>query len=171
MEIKTERLTLRPLDKSDLNTTHEYASCPENGMFIEFLPNKTLEDTADFLQWVSSQWQSEGQKAYEFAVLLDGKHIGAASINLAQDGTASVGWIIHKDYWGKGYATEAAKEVLNFALETLGIKKVIATCDYRNIASIKVMEKIGMKFDNGDMLRSYKDGEKDVQELMYSIQI
>ncbi|MCL2575803.1 MAG: GNAT family N-acetyltransferase [Defluviitaleaceae bacterium] len=168
-KIVSERLALRPLKESDLETTHKYASCPENSEFIEFLPNETLEDTATFLAWASSQWESDNQKAYEFAILLDDKHIGATSANIEDGGVVSIGWIVRKDHWGKGYATEAAKAVLSFAFDVLDAEKVIATCDYRNAASIKVMEKIGLTFENGDRLRSYKNGKKDVQELLYSI--
>jgi len=168
MIIQTKRLTLRPLGEGDLHTAHAYAGCPENGLFIEFLPNETLEDTANFLRWAESQWKSGEQKCFEFAIIFEDVHIGAASANLEGDKTASIGWIIRKDHWGKGFATEAAEAVLGFAFEELGMKKVVATCDYRNTPSIKVMEKIGMTLENGGGLRNYKDGGKDVQELMYS---
>ena len=51
-----------------------------------------------------------------------------------------------KDYWKKGYSTEAALNVLNFGLKRLKLKKIIAVSDPNNIASIKVIEKIGFKY-------------------------
>jgi len=157
--------------ESDLHTTHAYANCPENGAFIEFLPNETLEDTGDFLRWAAAQWEKDDQKCFEFAIIADEGHIGAASVNIEDDraATASMGWIVHKDFWGKGYATEAAKAVLGFAFDTLSMQKVVATCDYRNTPSKKVMEKIGMSLESSDSVRNYKDGDKNVQELTFSI--
>ena len=168
MEIKTRHLVLRPLAEGDLHTTHAYASDPENGMFIEFLPNDTLEDTANFLRWAAGQWLSDTQTAYEFAITLDGAHIGAVSVNLDGD-VASLGWIIHKAHWGKGYATEAAIAIRDFALDKLGAAKIVATCDYRNTTSVAIMKKIGMTLECASNVRNYKDGERDVQELRYAL--
>ena len=56
-EIKTARLTLRPLDISDVSTVHEYASDPANTKYMMFLPNDTVEETMDFLMRVTREWQ------------------------------------------------------------------------------------------------------------------
>ena len=56
-----------------------------------------------------------------------------------------LGWVIHPDMQGRGYATEAALELLRIAFADLGLHRVIAECDPRNTASIRVMDKLGMR--------------------------
>ena len=79
-----------------------------------------------------------------------------------------IGWIISRNYHGRGYVAEAAKAVLDFAFSHLNVKRVIATCDYRNTVSIKIMEKIELSLERSDGVRKLKNGE-EAQELMYSL--
>lgn len=58
---------------------------------------------------------------------------------------AEIGWMVHKGYRGKGYASEAADALVNFGFSTLGFHRIIATCDPRNDPSIRIMEKLGMR--------------------------
>lgn len=62
-----------------------------------------------------------------------------------------LGWILNKNYWRKGYGTEAAMAVKDFAINDLRVFALIAHCDYRNSASRNIMEKIGLRLikDNG----------------------
>ena len=73
------------------------------------------------------------------------------------DGQAEVeiGYRLARSAWGQGYATEAAKAVRDFAFTTLEIKRLIAMIDPSNIASIRVAEKIGMKYEKDVMLEGY----------------
>ena len=170
MTIKTARLVLRPLGLQDLDTTHEYASDPLNTKYMLHLPNKTKDDTAQFLKNVEKMWEQSMPRYYEFAVMLNGQHIGATSVVLNESRqTGWMGWVINKAYWGKGYATEAAKAVLKFAVNELGVEKIGATCDYRNESSVKVMKKIGLKLECSDGMRRYEDSDEDIQELVYFI--
>jgi RimJ/RimL family protein N-acetyltransferase len=62
-----------------------------------------------------------------------------------------VGWAIHPDEWGKGYATEAARQVMDWGFRELDIHRIVAFCHASNSASVRVMEKLGMHQDG--MLR------------------
>ena len=66
-----------------------------------------------------------------------------------------VGYRLARSAWGKGYATEAARAVRDFAFATLGIKRLIALIDSSNIASIRVAEKIGMHYEKDVMFEGY----------------
>jgi ribosomal-protein-alanine N-acetyltransferase len=66
-----------------------------------------------------------------------------------------IGYRLIQSAWGMGYATEAAKAVRDFAFTTLGIKRLIAIIDPSNFASIRVAEKIGMKYEKEVMLEGY----------------
>ena len=169
MTINTVRLVLRPFQPGDLSTMHAYASDPENTEYMLYLPNRSIEGTERFLRMAIAEWEKDKPQFYEFAIVLDGKHIGAVSAALDESGQESeLGWILHKDYWGKGYASEAAKAIMDFAFEELKVKKVVAHCDYRNVASIRIIEKIGMTLERDDLTRRNKSDDEDVQELMYS---
>jgi len=171
MIIKTERLELRPFEMNDLDSTHAYASDHANTEYMLHLPNRSKDGSERFLRWAIAEWGKDEQRAYEFAIIFDEKHIGAVSISLNESGReGEIGWIIHRSYQGIGFATEAARSIVDFAFGKLDVEKIVAHCDYRNTASIRIMEKIGMTLERDDLTRRYKNGDEDIQELMYSIQ-
>ena len=169
IELKTNRLILRPLDIEDLNTVHAYASDIENTKYMIHLPNDIIEQTSQFLTNVTHEWQKDEPIFYEFAITLDGIQIGAVSVYLNEQRTeGELGWIINKNYWGKGYATEAAMAVKDFAINELKVSVIVAHCDYRNIASCKIMEKIGLVLVSDNCVRQYPKTAETSRELMYS---
>lgn len=171
-EIKTARLLLRPLNFADLNTAHEYASDVDTTRFMMRLPNKTLEDTAKFLTDVTKEWEKDEPAFYEFAVTLNGLQIGAVSVYLdEQRETGEMGWILNKKYHKMGYATEAANAVKDFALNVLRLKKIIAQCDYRNEPSRRLMERIGLKLESDNGVRTYAKNNETARELTFSVTV
>ncbi|MBU2926574.1 GNAT family N-acetyltransferase [Colwellia sp. 1_MG-2023] len=76
-----------------------------------------------------------------------------------------IGWRFKQENWGQGYATEAAKAVADKITEQKNIKIISATADASNIASIRIMEKLGMSF-----IKNYNDKTKgaDVTSVLYS---
>ena len=170
MQIKTERLLLRPISTSDLQTTHAYAGDIENTEYMLYLPNRTIERTEEFLARASAEWAKEAPSFYEFAIELSGKHIGAVSLYLEHPGDIEFGWVLNREYCGYGYATEAALALKPLAIR-LGAKRLIAHCDARNEPSKRVMEKLGMTLFSSDGIRHYPDERGDAPECMYSLEI
>lgn len=172
MRIQSERLTMVPLGLEFLESTHTYSSDLENTSLMVYLPNKDINETAEFLENVQAEWQKEKPEYYEFAILLDNEHIGAVSIYMNDDYTeGELGWIINKKYWGKGYATEAARAIVEFAVNELKVIKIVAHCDSENVASYKVMEKLGMLLESRSWGRKNKSSDMDREELIYSMKI
>lgn len=170
MEIKTERLTLCPLGMEYLDSTFEYSSDKENTKYMMFLPNETIDEAVEFLENVEKEWESEAPEFYEFAILLDGVHIGAVGLYLDESRSAcEFGWILNKRYWNQGYITEAAAAVLNFGAKELGILRFIAHCDSENIGSYKVMEKLGMSFVSCSEGRKNKASDEERKEYLYEL--
>ena len=172
IEIKTERLLLRPMNISDLETVHEYASDKENTKYLRFGPNESVEETTDFLSNVTKEWKKDAPDFYEFAIELDGKQIGAVCVYLDEKHeSGEFGWILNKKYWGNGYATEAALALKDHVVKELKVKRLIAHCDARNTASARVMEKIGLKLESDDGIRVYFKRNETAMELMYSLDL
>ncbi|SFR64542.1 GNAT family N-acetyltransferase [Anaeromicropila populeti] len=171
-EICTKRLILEPLGLQHLMSAHAYSGDIENTKYMMYLPNYSVEETKKFLVEAEAEWKKENPDYYEFAILLGGEHIGAVSIYLNQNRTeGELGWIIRKNYWGNGYVAEAAREILTFAKDELGIKRFIAHCDSENTGSYRVMEKLGMHLVSRTKGRKNKASEEEREELKYLLEI
>ena len=156
-ELKTERLTLRPIRLGDEEAIHEYAGDKSITMMF-FLPNETFEETCDFVRENVAEWDSPDQTDFEFVILYDGKIIGGCDADLSHSedrSYATLGWIINKEYRNRGFASEAAHALLDYAFENLDIEKVYAQCDINNPTSYKVMMNIGMTCVNDKGTRTY----------------
>ena len=146
MEITTKRLTIRPVRIGDEKEIHEYAG-DQSLTMMYFLPNETFEETAEFVKENADEWESADQTNFEFVILLEGRIIGGCDCDLGHSkdrSYATLGWIINKNYRNRGYASEAASAILDFAFENLNISKVYAQCDINNPASYGVMRRIGI---------------------------
>ncbi|MDO9629559.1 MAG: GNAT family N-acetyltransferase [Acholeplasmataceae bacterium] len=172
--IQTKRLILRPFRYSDIDSIHLYASNLEITKYMLFGPN-TYEETSSFVHLIIETWYKESPiRHYEMVVEKDGTVLGAVSIHLAEDLLeGEMGWISHQEFWGKGYITEAALALKEFAIIELKVKKLIAHCDSRNISSMRVMEKIGLKKAEltKNVRRDKKSGEYIYDELRYELLI
>lgn len=141
--IFTERMVLTPLGTDFLHSVNEYALDYENTKYMCYLPNTSSEETLDFLKNAESEWNKEKPNFYEFAMLCQDRHVGTVSIYF-KNGIGELGWIVNKQYWGNGFAYEAAKAVIHYFAANIGTTHFIAHCDAENIASYKTMEKLGM---------------------------
>lgn len=169
IELRTTRLLLRPLCLQDINTTHLYASDIENTKYMLFLPNFSLEETKHFLAGVEMEWMKDAPSVYEFAIVYQQEHIGAISLEIINHDTAEIGWILRKDYWNRGYITEAAEALKQFAKQHLGLTTLIAHCDSQNIASQRVMNKIKMMRLDQSSFRKNKLSSTTTIEWTYQL--
>jgi [ribosomal protein S5]-alanine N-acetyltransferase len=146
--LETQRLRLREFREDDFEDVHAYAQSPEVCRFMEWGPN-TREDTEAFMQ---RKWAEQAQWPRDMAGLAvehlaEGRVIGSIRLavtdreNLAGD----FGYSLHPDYWRQGYATEAARAVIEVGFRTLGLHRIWADCDPDNVGSWGVMEKLGLR--------------------------
>lgn len=168
IEISTERLLLKPLGSEYVQTVNSYAMDLENTKYMCRLPNKNLEETADFLKNIDVEWKKEQPEFYEFAILYESGHIGAVSIYF-ENGMGELGWILNKKYWGKGFAYEAAKALIKYFIDNMGTTHFIAHCDTENIASYRVMEKLGMVRTGQWGGRRNRSASRDSFEYRYEL--
>lgn len=155
--IETERLILREMDESDFEAIHTYAQDPEVSKYQPWGPNSE-EETWGYLQQVLLLQRQSPRKGFEIAVVLKEENllIGACSVHVsdAENREGWMGYCYNKAYWGQGYASEAAKAILEFGFRNLGLHRIFATCDPDNIGSARVLEKAGMQREG--RLREHK---------------
>jgi len=145
-QFETERLILRDYRPTDLESIQAYVSQPMVVQYAPWGPN-TLADTQEFLEEVEERKNEKPRLAYEFAIELkkDGRHIGGCELAISEQEPveAMLGYILHPDYWNQGYATEVTRKLVELAIHAFNAKTIKATCDKRNIGSIRVLEKSG----------------------------
>jgi ribosomal-protein-alanine N-acetyltransferase len=120
---------------------------------------KTKEWVHDWLHTCLEGYQTWGFGPYAIVEQGNQDVIGYCGLFFFPDidGQAEVeiGYRLARSTWGKGYATEAAQAVCDYAFTTLGIKRLIAMIDPSNVASIRVAENIGMQYEKDVMLEGY----------------
>lgn len=130
------------------------------------VPFSTKEETREFICKCIEEYACEQPEYLSYAVVLDDLHIGEVFAYISEK-EADIGWIIDKRYWGKGFATQAAKLLIEYLKESLRIEEIVAYCDARNIASKKVMEHIGMEYVGTNGIRTYNKNVSECEELKY----
>ena len=145
-----QSVSFREFRESDGMAVHRYAGNFVNVQYMDWGPN-TEEDTQAFVQLALKEQTFSPRTQFNFAVIdpLTELLIGTAAIRIqdAQALVADFGYILHSDYWGRGYGTEIAKAMVRFGFEELGMHRIWATCRPQNIASSRVLEKTGLKFE------------------------
>jgi RimJ/RimL family protein N-acetyltransferase len=137
--LETTQLILRPLSSNDFEAVHSWASNPVNARYMAWGPN-TEEQTKEFLASVKA--------GRDFAVILKetAKVIGSCGIYSDSDNdTGELGWILHIDYWKRGYGTELCGELIRYGFEDLNLRRLTAPCAAVNYGSYRVMERNGMR--------------------------
>jgi [ribosomal protein S5]-alanine N-acetyltransferase len=144
----TERLVLREFREGDWPAILRYQQRPEFLTYSSW-DRRTETNARSFVQRFVD-WQSESPRfRFQLAVTLagDDEPIGNVGVRLNAPGSsaADIGFELSPDYWGRGYATEAARAMLRFAFEDLRLHRVAAHCVADNTASARVLRKLGMK--------------------------
>jgi ribosomal-protein-alanine N-acetyltransferase len=146
MKLIAERLYLRDLEPADLDAVHEYASLPEVVLHQEWGPN-TIEQTREFIAGCVLGNALPDRRTVELAAVLnDGSLIGSYRATLSEDGSeAEIGYSLHPRYWNQGYGTEAAERLVDYLVRERQVREIFATSRPENLASIHLLEKLGMQ--------------------------
>ncbi|KAA5532446.1 GNAT family N-acetyltransferase [Taibaiella lutea] len=146
--LQTERLNIRELQSGDLHNIHALHSLPETDEFNTLGIPENLQVTEELLNnWLAEKYP-EPRSQYVFCIELNesNRFIGLIAINKGRPKLrrAEVWFKIHKDYWNRGYTTEALIKILEFGFNHLHLHRIEAGCAVENIASARVIEKAGM---------------------------
>lgn len=175
-KLQTQRLYLRPFTREDEALVYAIAADPDTTKYLYYWarPGLTVQqDTQRFLNYAVGGWQKEPIIDREYVLVLreDGIAIGDGSIQITGEKTAEIGWILLPEYRGKGYVTEMARELLRFGFEELQVNRIEASCDSRNVASYRVMERLGMRYLETEYAarKPKREGEAPGDTLVYGI--
>ena len=148
MKLTTARLFLEEITWDDLQLVHQLHSIPELDEYNTLGIPKDLGVTRKVIQPAIDDQKKDPRTQFCWKVSLkeNGLPIGLAGMFPSNDRfrLAEIYYKIHPDYWGSGYATEVAKELVRFGFEDLNVHKVEAGVATENVRSIRVIEKIGM---------------------------
>lgn len=146
---ETKRLILRSICINDLDDIFEFSSDPQVAYHMTWEANKNKSETLVFIQSVLEGYKDGLAAEWAIVEKVSQKVIGTcAFIDWSNEhSNAILGYVINRSYWGNGYAVEAVKELLNYGFETLDLNRIEAHCNVDNLASEKVMKKLGMSFE------------------------
>ncbi|MFD0905750.1 GNAT family N-acetyltransferase [Actinomadura sediminis] len=147
--IETERLTLRPFREDDLEGLYAYQSLPEVARFLYWEP-RNLEESRSFLKekMTAATVEREGDWLVLAVVLREtGQLMGEVNLQWRSRDhrQGEIGYIFNPAFHGRGFATEAAEVVLRLGFEGLDLHRVVGRLDGRNVASARVLERLGMR--------------------------
>jgi RimJ/RimL family protein N-acetyltransferase len=147
--VRTRRLLLRPLTVGDVDALLVYRSRPDVCRYVPFEP-MTREVIKERLasQWANTELTDESQ-ALTLGVEMAGTGELVGDVVLfwhsRQHGGGEIGYVLHPDFSGHGYATEAAHALLRLGFDELGLHRIIARVDERNESSAKLARRLGMR--------------------------
>ncbi len=147
MILSTPRLRLEPYQDSHFEGLLALNSDPVVMRFIE--PPDTADDVQAQIRTATRLWARLGHSRWAFIDRETQRLVGAGNIQHIGEDTANpleVGWRLRPEHWGKGLATEAGHAMLRFAFDRLRVPEVYALADPQNQASLRVMQRLGMRY-------------------------
>ena len=169
--LKTDRLVLRVRTIADAEDIHAYASLPEVSYPAGFPPVKTLEDEIYYLEHILPERNEKDNLPAGYGIVVKGTDTIIGSVDFPrrhEDDVLEIGYILHPDYWGRGYVPEAARTLIDLAFKELNLHKIELTCFGYNVQSQRVAEKLGFTLEA--RIRDRKDAQGNrCDSLIYGL--
>lgn len=166
--LKTRRLVLRPIRMADLPSIYGHACHEIVAKNAGFPSPKSIADTRKYVRLHASAWQESEPRIFTFSMLdKNSRWVGGINLRWAHVGVGEIGYSVHPDHWGHGYAPEAVKKIVDWAFRQ-GAHRVQATCWTGNQRSAKVLVKSGFKKE-GKLRDYFKRGDWVRDEFMWGV--
>lgn len=170
--IKLDRLLLRPFAESDLDAVHAYQRLPEVARYLMWPPRNREQTAASLKYRIDHPTLEKEGDVLVFAVELQETGTLIGEVNLAwvseANRTGEFGFVFDPCHHGRGYAREAATEVLRLGFEQAGLHRIIGRADARNTASAGLMSRLGLRREAHFVKNEYVKGEW-TDEVVYAI--
>lgn len=159
-QLETKRLILRDLLESDFEAMHKLRSNPDVTRYIDYVESKSVKETRDWIIGTIRQNSLVPRRSYNLVIVrsTDKATIGWIGMGQPSDktkGDVDFGYAILPEFWGHGFVSEALAAIINFAFVELSASKIFGECHLENLASARVMEKVGLLCQgvDGDQLQ------------------
>ncbi len=170
MELFTENLVLNQITENDIQDIVNSLNNPVFSQNSTNIPYPYDEDCAKFwLELIRKGQEENTGQTFAIRTKTDLKMIGAIGLELDLDhDKAELGYWLDKNFWNKGFATEASKKIIDYGFNTLKLKRIFATHFDFNTASGKVMLKSGMQ-QEGVLYAHTKNNDRYENHILYAI--
>ena len=168
--LETERLILRKMVLNDAEAVFAYASNSEVSRYTLWETHRSIEDSRAFLEFATQKYENGGEPDWGIVYRGNGCLVGACGlVNWeAEHARAEVGFVLSREYWGRGLMSEAVRAILRFGFKRMNLNRIEARCIAENAASARVMEKAGMVYEGTLRQREYiKGAYRDIK--LYAI--
>jgi RimJ/RimL family protein N-acetyltransferase len=162
--IDTARLRLRAFTLDDVGAVHAIQSRDDVARWLYW----DVRDEDEVRAVLESHLARPPEAGVVLAIERDGKLVGHANLVVGEHRQGEIGFIVHPDHQGHGYATEAAEAMLELAFETYDLHRVIGRLEPRNSASASVLERLGMRKEAHLIENEWVKGEWQ-SEAVYAI--
>lgn len=169
--LETERLVLRPFIKEDAEYVYKnWASDDEVTKFLTWSTHKSVDDSKGYIDFCLNGYQDVSSYQWGIELKDSGEVIGNISVVHMNNEieSAELGWVLGKAWWGCGIMPEAAREIIRFLFEEVGVNRICAEHDTNNQKSGRVMQKIGMRHE-GTLRGAGKNNQGIVDMDVYGI--
>lgn len=170
--LETERLILRKVTLNDAQDMYNnWGSDPLVSRYVTWETHKSVEDSLEFIKFLEESYTKDN--TYQWLVVLKENNtpigtVGGVRVD-EKNNTIEIGYCYGRNYWNKGYATEALKKVITFLFEEVEVETIYARHLTENPASGKVMEKSGLTYE-GILRKRILDKEQKMKDIAsYSI--
>ena len=142
--IKTERISLRKILPGDAEMMYEFMSDPEVLRYEDMDPHPNAEFTRGYISYLTGDYKSDS--TYCWGIERDKELIGFIMVVGVQEWNGVLAYYLKRSCWSKGYTAEAAKAVIKYMFDEVGIARISAKHSTKNPASGKVLQKVGMNY-------------------------
>ena len=170
MKLTTRRLSLRPIRLSDAPLVYAMATAPGVAFPAGYPTPNSFRVSRARVAAFAAAWRKKTPTLMVFSVVRrsDGAWLGLANLRWPHGGVGELGYSLHPDHWGQGYASEAVKLLVRLAFVEFGAHRVQATCWVKNPRSMGVLKNAGLKKEG--TLRGYlKCGKIVRDEFMFGL--
>lgn len=168
--IETDRLMIRRLKIEDAQDIFDYASDPVVPRYLPWSHHNSVDDTVEFLNTVIAGYKDGEIQPWGIELKETGKIIGTCGFVWwnKEESKAELGYALSQIYWNRGIMTEAVKLIIDFGFELMHLNRIEGYFVIGNLASGKVMQKVGMQYEGH--LRNYRKFKGEFKDVkMYSI--
>ncbi len=147
--LETDRLILRKMTPDDAGAVFAYASDPEVTRYVVWDTHRSIQDSRAFLELAVQKYKSGGEPDWGIVYKGDHRFVGTCGfVGWDVDhARAEIGYVLSREYWGRGLMPEALRAMIAFGFERMGLNRIEARCIAENAASARVMEKVGMTYE------------------------